>query len=100
LTIAPRFPAGTGDTAIDRVLSSLTRWELKSSKANDHGGFPIESCEAHWPPRSRFIIVERAIAQAEFEKCYFVSAGVGRSSAAFACSNDQFFGDNSANLLD
>jgi hypothetical protein len=100
LTIAPHLPAGIGDTAIDRVLSSLTRLELKASKTNDHGGFPIESGEAHSPPRNRFIIVERVIAQAEFEKCHFVSAGVGRSGAAFPCSNDQFFGDNSANLLD
>jgi hypothetical protein len=94
------LPAGIGDAVIDRVLSSLTRCELNGSQTNDHCGFPIESCEAHWPPRSRFIIVERVIAQAEFEKCHFVSAGVGRSSAAFPCSNDQFFGDNSANLLD
>jgi hypothetical protein len=68
LTIAPRFPAGIGDTAIDLGLSSLTRLELKASKTNDHGGFPIESGEAHSPPRSRFIIVQRAIAQTEFEK--------------------------------
>jgi hypothetical protein len=67
LTIAARFPAGTGDAAIDRGLSSLTRWELKSSKTNDHGGFPIESSEAHSPPRSRFIIVQRAIAQASLK---------------------------------
>jgi hypothetical protein len=78
----------------------LTQWELNASKTNDHRGFPIESGEAHSPPRSRFIIVQRAIAQAEFEKCLFVSAGVGRSSAAFLCSTDQFIGDDSADLLD
>jgi hypothetical protein len=100
LTIAPRWPAGIGDAAIDRRLSSLTRWELNASKSNDRCGFPIESGEAHSPPRSRFIIFHRAIAQAEFAKCLFVSVGVSRSSAAFPCSNDQFFGDNSANLLD
>jgi hypothetical protein len=73
---------------------------LNASQTNDHREFPIESCEAHSPPRSRFIIVQRAIAQAEFEKCLFASAGVGRSSEAFLCSNDQFFVDNSSHLLD
>jgi hypothetical protein len=73
---------------------------LNASKTNGHRGFPIESGEAHSPPRSRFIFLQRAIAPAEFEKCLIVSAGVGRSSAAFLCSNDQFFGDNSAHFLD
>jgi hypothetical protein len=76
-----------------RRLSSLTRWELNASNPNDHRGFPIESGEAHSPPRGRFIFLQRAIAQAEFEQCLFVRAGVGRSSAAFLCSNDQLFVD-------
>jgi hypothetical protein len=75
---------------------------LNASQTNDHGWFPIESSEAHSPPRSRFIIIQRAMAQAqaEFEKCLLVSAGVGGSSEAFLCSNDQLFGGNSTDLLD
>jgi hypothetical protein len=73
---------------------------LNASKTNDHHGFPFESGKAHSPPRSRFIFLQQAIAQAKFEKCLFVSAGVGRSSESFLCSNDQFFGEDSAHLLD
>jgi hypothetical protein len=67
---------------------------------NDHRDFPFESGEAHSPPRRRFIFLQRAIAQAKFEKCLFVSAGVGRSGDAFLNSNNQIFGDDSARLLD
>jgi hypothetical protein len=73
---------------------------LNASQTHDHCGFPIESSEAHSPRRSRFIFLERAIAQAELEKCHFVIAGVDRSSEEILCSNAQFFGDDSADLLD